>query len=177
VSDFDFEDEDQELHQESEGIKSLRKQAKTLAKENAELQQQLRDALNASRRANLNDALRELGVNTKLSKYIPNEIEPTKDSIKQWLNEDGELFGIKVQTSTEAEPEVQTQKQPEVSAQQTGIPQALIDAFQRSQNPDSFGGVPTQGAEAQALAQMKSLAEKAGNSFFAFDELHRQLQK
>jgi hypothetical protein len=171
VSDYDFEND---ADFESDGIKNLRKQAKDLAKQNAELQGQLQAAIAASRKANINDALREIGANTKLSKYIPNEIEASVDNVRKWLEEDGDLFGYKPKSVEEAA--LTAPAEPVTPNPLTNDASALADAFNRVQNPDSFGGVPTQGADAQALAQMKSLAEKAGTNFWAFDDLHKGLQ-
>ena len=177
--DFDFEDESQEF--ESEGIKNLRKQAKALAKQNSDLQRQLTEALAAQRRGTVNDVLKGLGANPKISKYIPSDVEPTEDALKAWLADEGELFGYK---APETKPEGQDQGQAENGAQQAAqgqqwagqqLPPELVAAFNRVQNPESFGGVQTQGSDAQALAQMKSLADQAKGNFYDFEELHRKL--
>lgn len=170
-NDFDFDSD-----MESEGIKNLRKQFKDMTRQNAELQAQLKDALSVGRKATISETLRDLGANPKLSRYIPSEIEGTKDAIKAWLDEDGELFGFKPK-SEEAAPEgaaqAQAQQQPAAPA---GVPDAMVQMFNRVQNPESFGGVPTQGADAQALEQMQALAAQAGNNFYQFEELQRRLQ-
>lgn len=169
-NDFDFDDA-----MESEGIKNLRKQAKELAKANAELQNQLKDALAVSRKATITETLRDLGANPKLSRYIPSDVEGTRDAVSKWLEEDGELFGFKSK-SEESAPEAQPQGQvPTQPAAPAGIPDAMAQMFNRVNNPESFGGVPTQGTDAQALEQMRSLAAQANGNFFTFEELHRQL--
>lgn len=177
--DFDFEDENQEF--ESEGIKNLRKQAKNLAKQNADLQRQLAEAMAATRRTTVNEALRSLGANPKIAKFIPSDVEPTEDAVKAWLAEDGELFGYK---PSDSKAEGQDQGQAANGAQSAAqgqqwagksLPPELVAAFDRVQNPESFGGVQTQGADAQALAQMKSLADQAKGNFYDFEQLHRQL--
>lgn len=171
--DFDF---DGDNASESDGIKSLRKQAKELAKVNGELQSQLKEALAATRKASVSETLRDLGANPKLARYMPADVDASKESIEKWLADDGELFGFKPQGQEPAGEQQQSPVAPGARAvAPAGIPPAMVEAFSRVQNPESFGAPPTQGLDSQALEQMRSLAEQAGGSFHRFEDLQRHL--
>jgi hypothetical protein len=128
----------------------------------------------------VNETLRGLGANPKLSKYIPADVDPSADAIKAWLEEDGEIFGYKPKAADESVAEKpQEARQGDSTTSPTwgskAIPTELQEAFQRVQNAESFGGVPTQGVDAQAIAQMNALAADAKGSYYAFEELQRRL--
>jgi len=46
------------------------------------------------RETTISQVLSEKGVNPKVAKFIPSNIEMSSDSISNWLTENGELFGV-----------------------------------------------------------------------------------
>lgn len=98
MSNYDYEDEDDDITTESSTsndlVKQLRKAAKQKDKELAELRDKF-DGLNkAQRERSIKDALERRGVNQKISAFIPQDIDPTEESVSKWLEDYADVFGI-----------------------------------------------------------------------------------
>lgn len=98
MSNYDYEDEDDDITTESNSsndlVKQLRKAAKQKDKELAELRDKF-DGLNkAQRERSIKDALERRGVNQKISAFIPQDIDPTEESVSKWLEDYADVFGI-----------------------------------------------------------------------------------
>lgn len=96
MSNYDYEDEDEDYTQDSSNdlVKQLRKAAKQKDKELAELRAQF-DGLNkAQRERAIKDALERRGVNQKIASFIPQDIDPTEESVSKWLEDYADVFGI-----------------------------------------------------------------------------------
>jgi hypothetical protein len=46
------------------------------------------------------DALASRGVNSKIASFIPQDIDPTEESVSKWLEDYADVFGV----DTQAEP-------------------------------------------------------------------------
>ena len=98
MSNFDYEDEDddftQESNQNNDLVKQLRKANKQKEKELAELKAQFDGLSKAQRERAIKDVLEARGVNKKIASFIPSDIDPTEESLSKWLTEYGDVFGI-----------------------------------------------------------------------------------
>lgn len=74
--------------------RDLRNQLKAALKKNKELETKLSSAQGEARKANIKDFFREKGINPKLAKYVPADLDPTNEALEKWVEEDGELFNI-----------------------------------------------------------------------------------
>ena len=104
MSNFDYEDEDDDFTTESNNdlVKQLRKANKQKEKELAELKSQFENLSKNQRERAIKDVLEARGVNKKIASFIPSDIDPTEESLSKWLNEYGDVFGV----STEPEQSV-----------------------------------------------------------------------
>jgi hypothetical protein len=104
MSNFDYEDEDDDFTPESNNdlVKQLRKANKQKEKELAELKAQFEGLSKSQRERTIKDVLEARGVNKKIASFIPSDIDPTEESLSKWLNEYGDVFGV----STEPEQSV-----------------------------------------------------------------------
>ena len=98
MSNFDYEDEDedttQDLGQNNDLVKQLRKANKQKEKELAELKTQFDGVSKAQRERAIKDVLEARGINKKVASFIPSDIDPTEESLSKWLTEYGDVFGI-----------------------------------------------------------------------------------
>ena len=107
MSNFDYEDEDDDFTQESNNndlVKQLRKANKQKEKELAELKSQFENLSKAQRERAIKDTLAARGVNTKIASFIPQDIDPTEESVSKWLESNADVFGL--QTKTPQQPNV-----------------------------------------------------------------------
>ena len=97
MSNYDYEDEDDNDSQESlsnDLVKQLRKANKQKEKELAELKAQFEGLSKAQRDRAIKDVLEARGVNKKISSFIPSDIDPTEESLSKWLDDNADVFGI-----------------------------------------------------------------------------------
>jgi len=95
MSNYDYEDDD--LDFDSSGndlVKQLRRTAKQKDKELAELRSQFEGLNKAQRERTIKDALASRGVNEKIASFIPQDIDPTEESVSKWLEDYADVFGI-----------------------------------------------------------------------------------
>lgn len=102
MSNYDYEDEDDfDTNDSSDLVKQLRKAAKQKDKELAELRSQFEGLSKAQRERTIKDALERRGVNQKIASFIPQDIDPTEESVSKWLEDYADVFGIELsQTQT-----------------------------------------------------------------------------
>ena len=102
MSNYDYEDDD-DFNDDSSNdlVKQLRKASKQKDKELQELRSQFEYLNNAQRERAIKDALASRGVNSKIASFIPQDIDPTEESVSKWLEDYADVFGIEVsQTQT-----------------------------------------------------------------------------
>ena len=103
MSNYDYEDDDDFDTNDSSNdlVKQLRKASKQKDKELQELRSQFESLNKAQRERAIKDALASRGVNSKIASFIPQDIDPTEESVSKWLEDYADVFGIEVsQTQT-----------------------------------------------------------------------------
>ena len=103
MSNYDYEDDDDfDMNDSSNDlVKQLRKASKQKDKELNELRAQFESLSKGQRERAIKDALAARGVNGKIAAFIPQDIDPTEESVSKWLEDYADVFGIEVsQTQT-----------------------------------------------------------------------------
>ena len=106
MSNYDYEDDD--FDTDSSGndlVKQLRKATKQKDKELAELKAQFESLNKAQRERAIKDALASRGVNGKIAAFIPQDIDPTEESVSKWLEDYADVFGYE-SSQNQATPNV-----------------------------------------------------------------------
>jgi hypothetical protein len=131
MSNYDYEDDDDFTTDSSDLVKQLRKAAKQKDKELQELRSQFESLNKAQRERAIKDALASRGVNQKIAAFIPQDIDPTEESVSKWLTEYADVFGF--------ESSAETQK--------ANVDPAQAKAYQKLTNAADSGFTPDRGAE------------------------------
>ena len=107
MSNYDYEDDDDFDTNDSSNdlVKQLRKATKQKDKELAELKAQFESLNKSQRERAIKDALAARGVNSKIASFIPQDIDPTEESVSKWLEDYADVFGIET-GQTQATPNV-----------------------------------------------------------------------
>ena len=143
MSNYDYEDDD-DMNIEDQAndlVKQLRKANKQKEKELAELKAEFQNLSKANRERAIKDALASRGVNQKIASFIPQDIDPTEESVSKWLADYADVFGFE-QAAPDAKPNVdpaqakQYQKMTN-SVQQGNTPDHSEDIMRRLLNANS----------------------------------------
>jgi hypothetical protein len=95
MSNLEYEDDDTEsIYDSNDLVKQLRKANKQKEKELADLKAQFGDLSKVQRERAVKDVLEARGVNSKIAKFIPSDIDPTEESLSKWLDDNGDVFGF-----------------------------------------------------------------------------------
>ena len=107
MSNYDYEDDDDFTFDDSSNdlVKQLRKASKQKDKELNELKAQFESLNKSQRERAIKDALASRGVNSKIASFIPQDIDPTEESVSKWLEDYADVFGIET-SQTQATPNV-----------------------------------------------------------------------
>jgi hypothetical protein len=127
MSNYDYEDDDFDTDSGNDLVKQLRKATKAKDKELAELKAQYESLAKANRERAIKDALASRGVNSKIASFIPQDIDPTEESVSKWLEEYGDVFGVQ---------QVETQATPNVDPAQAKAYQRMTNAVESGNSPD-----------------------------------------
>lgn len=129
MSNYDYEDDDDDtttVESNSDLVKQLRKQLKAKEKETAELKSQFDNISKAQRERAVKDVLEARGVNSKVAKFIPQDLDPTEESLSKWLEDNADVFGFQVED-----------KQPAVDPAQAAAYKKMNSAVDQGLTPDS----------------------------------------
>jgi hypothetical protein len=108
MSNYEYEDDDDDIttnDSSNDLVKQLRKASKQKDKELQELRAQFENLSKGQRERAIKDLLASRGVNSKIASFIPQDIDPTEESLSKWLDENGDVFGIE-SGQTQATPNV-----------------------------------------------------------------------
>ena len=107
MSNYDYEDDDDFTTEDTGNdlVKQLRKASKQKDKELQELRSQFDGLSKAQRERSIKDALASRGINPKIASFIPQDIDPTEESVSKWLEDYADVFGFE-SGQTQATPNV-----------------------------------------------------------------------
>ena len=129
MSNFEYEDDEDDYTSESNDlVKQLRKANKQKEKELAELKAQFGEVSKAQRERAIKDALESRGVNSKIAKFIPTDIDPTEESLSKWLDDNGDVFGFSATEPT---------NQPAVDPAQAAAYKRMNSVTEQGLTPDA----------------------------------------
>ena len=154
MSNYDYEDDDNDdFTQESNDlVKQLRKAAKQKDKELAELRSQF-DTLNKqSRERAIKDVLEARGVNGKVAKFIPQDLDPTEESLSKWLEDNADVFGFQVEDKT----------QPAVDPAQAAAYNKMNRAVDSGLTPDSSEDIMRKLLSATSKEELDEVIRNSG---------------
>ena len=136
-----YEDDDDFLEEEDQtsGLTNLRKADRAKSKRIKELETELESLRNFQRQSVVSSVLNERGVNPKIATFIPSDIANDSESIGQWLDEHGEVFGVqpKVQRSMVDQQNLSTLQEIDAATNFALSPDDVNDVFSRINNAQS----------------------------------------
>jgi hypothetical protein len=128
MSNYDYEDDDSDLNDlGNDLVKQLRKTNKQKEKELAELKAQFESLSKAQRERTIKDALERRGVNQKIAAFIPQDIDPTEESVSNWLTNYADVFGLEL---------VQPNQTPNVDPAQAAAYQKMTNTVDQAASPE-----------------------------------------
>tara|TARA_R110000822_G_scaffold284795_2_gene406214 strand:+ start:246 stop:716 length:471 start_codon:yes stop_codon:yes gene_type:complete len=133
MSNYDYEDEEEDFttsETSNDLVKQLRKASKQKDKELQELRSQFEGLTKAQRERTIKDTLAARGVNEKIASFIPQDIDPTEESVSKWLEANADVFGIALEQN-----------------QTTNVDPADVAAYKRMTNTTEQGMTPERGGD------------------------------
>ena len=153
MSNFEYEDDEDDFSNDSNDlVKQLRKANKQKDKELAELKAQFGDISKAQRERAIKDTLEARGVNSKIAKFIPSDIDPTEESLSKWLDDNGDVFGYQATESN----------QNTVDPKQAAAYKRMNDATGQAQTPDSSDDLLRKLMSANSKEELDAVIQQSG---------------
>ena len=154
MSNYDYEDDDEteSIYDSNDLVKQLRKANKQKDKELAELKAQFGDISKAQRERAIKDTLEARGVNSKIAKFIPSDIDPTEESLSKWLDDNGDVFGYQ---ATESNQTV-------VDPKQAAAYKRMNDTTGQAQTPDSSDDILRKLMSANSKEELDDVIRMSG---------------
>lgn len=96
--DADITDEyEDDIPAETDLLKQLRRLEKEQSKKIKELEQQLGSYKVAERESTVQYVLESMGVNPKIAKFIPQDIDVNLETVENWVKDNADIFGFQIQ--------------------------------------------------------------------------------
>jgi hypothetical protein len=155
MSNYDYEDDDDFTTEDSSNdlVKQLRKASKQKDKELQELRAQF-DGLNkAQRERAIKDALASRGVNSKIASFIPQDIDPTEESVSKWLEDYADVFGIETG---------QTQATPNVNPNDAAAYKRMTNSADSGVSPEHNGDIMQKLMNANSKEELDEVIRMSG---------------
>ena len=155
MSNYDYEDEDDNnnVDTSTDLIKQLRKANKQKEKELAELKAQFEGLSKAQRERAIKDALAARGVNTKIASFIPQDIDPTEESVSKWLESNADVFGIQT---------TESQQTPNIDPTQAKQYQRLTNAAEQGNTPNAAADIMQKLLNANSREELDDVIRQSG---------------
>jgi hypothetical protein len=155
MSNYDYEEDDFDTPSAdgNDLVKQLRKANKQKEKELAELKSQFENLSKAQRERAIKDALASRGVNTKIASFIPQDIDPTEESVSKWLTEYSDVFGIET---------AESQATPNVDPAQAAAYKRMNSATQQAASPDAGGDIMRRLLNASSKEELDQVIRESG---------------
>jgi hypothetical protein len=154
MSNYEYEDDEDDFTQESGNndlVKQLRKAAKQKDKELAELRAQFEGVSKAQRERNIKDVLESRGVNSKIAKFIPSDLDPTEESLSKWLDDNGDVFGFATESN-----------QPVVDPAQAAAYKRMNSVTEQGMTPDASDDIMRKLMNANSKEELDEVIRQSG---------------
>ena len=154
MSNYEYEDEDDDFTQESGNdlVKQLRKAAKQKDKDLQELRAQFEGISTAQRERSIKDVLESRGVNSKIAKFIPSEVDSTEESLSKWLDDNGDVFGFQTTESN----------QPVVDPAQAAAYKKMNSVTEQGLTPDATDDIMRKLMNANSKEELDDIIRQSG---------------
>ena len=153
MSNYDYEDDDFDTDNGNDLVKQLRKATKQKDKELAELKAQYESLSKAQRERAIKDALASRGVNSKIASFIPQDIDPTEESVSKWLEDYADVFGVQ---------QAETQAKPNVDPAQAAAYQRMTNAVEQGATPEFQADIHRRLMNAQTREELDEVIRQSG---------------
>ena len=154
MSNYEYEDDDDDITTSDNGndlVKQLRKAAKQKDKELAELRAQFEGVSKAQRERNIKDVLESRGVNSKIAKFIPSDLDPTEESLSKWLDDNGDVFGFAAESN-----------QPVVDPAQAAAYKKMNSVTEQGLTPDATDDIMRKLMSANSKEELDEVIRQSG---------------
>jgi len=152
MSNYDYEDDDFE-NDSNDLVKQLRKATKAKDKELAELKAQYESLAKSNRERAIKDALASRGVNGKIAAFIPQDIDPTEESVSKWLEDYADVFGIQ---------QAEAQAAPNVDPKQAAAYQRMTNAVEQGATPEFQAEIHHKLVNANSREELDEIIRQSG---------------
>ena len=153
MSNYDYEDDDFETNDSNDLVKQLRKSNKQKEKELAELKAELQNLSKAQRERAIKDALASRGVNGKIAAFIPQDIDPTEESVSKWLEDYSDVFGFQ---------QAEAQSKPNVDPKQAAAYQRMTNAVEQGVTPEFQAQIHQKLMNATSREELDEIIRQSG---------------
>jgi hypothetical protein len=155
MSNYDYEDDDDITQDDSSNdlVKQLRKASKQKDKELAELRSQFESLSKGQRERAIKDALAARGVNSKIASFIPQDIDPTEESVSKWLEDYADVFGIETG---------QTQATPNVNPNDAAAYKRMTNSADSGTSPEHNGDIMQKLMNANSKEELDDVIRMSG---------------
>jgi hypothetical protein len=155
MSNYDYEDDDDFTMDDSSNdlVKQLRKASKQKDKELNELKAQFESLNKAQRERAIKDALASRGVNSKIASFIPQDIDPTEESVSKWLEDYADVFGIETG---------QTQATPNVNPNDAAAYKRMTNSADSGVSPEHNGDIMQKLMNANSREELDEVIRMSG---------------
>jgi len=153
MSNYDYEDDDFDTDNGNDLVKQLRKANKQKEKELAELKTQFESISKSNRERAIKDALASRGVNSKIAAFIPQDIDPTEESVSKWLEDYADVFGYETQSN---------QATPNVDPKQAAAYQRMTNAVEQGVTPEFQADIHRKLMNANSREELDEIIRQSG---------------
>jgi hypothetical protein len=155
MSNYEYEDEDDDFTNDSSNdlVKQLRKASKQKDKELQELRAQFENLSKGQRERAIKDVLATRGVNSKIASFIPQDIDPTEESLSKWLDDYADVFGYESS---------QTQASPNVDPAQAAAYKRMTNSADSGASPEHNGDIMQKLMNANSREELDEVIRLSG---------------
>ena len=118
----------------------------------AEFKTQFDSLSKAQRERAVKDVLEARGVNGKVAKFIPQDLDPTEESLSKWLEDNADVFGFQVEDKTE----------PAVDPAQAAAYKKMNNAVDQGLTPDSSDDIMRKLLSAGSKEELDEIIRNSG---------------
>ena len=156
MSNYEYEDDDDDIttnDSSNDLVKQLRKASKQKDKELQELRSQFESLSKGQRERAIKDVLATRGVNSKIASFIPQDIDPTEESLSKWLDDYADVFGYESS---------QTQATPNVDPAQAAAYKRMTNSADSGASPEHNGDIMQKLMNANSREELDEVIRLSG---------------